>query len=519
MACQLLRWTRWSLAFAAAGAVIIMPGIAAHSSTRAPMAQAAGGASTRPAGAAAVPENPWLARSSWPLFHRNGYATASGDLPAIRAGEPVRFARLDNPEGGTAPWTVFPAPYSDGSQAVISNTQYGVIKFLMNGPEFKQVSYLDLPRGRWDFDWNVAALRNGEIVVSNISRNQFVLLRDARPDCPTCELEVARTITVPKSAGEITIHFSISYDGHILVLMEDSRIAAISLDTGQVVATHRLGDAATGYAYHNAFATDETGRIFITTQTAVTALDWNGSTFRKAWQAAYDFRGPGCEEPRRHSRLRERIRTIRGQRCTGTGTTPTLMGDAESGLVVMVDGHAPRNNLVAFWRGAIPADWQGIAGEDRRLAGRIALPLSTPEGEGHTAENSPAVLGQAVFVAQWAGFNPDCTPPKGVQRVDWDASARRFRLVWANPDAHFNGIPTASASTGLVYGSGRADGCTYAYRGLDIATGKIMLDVPLGKDDGFTDQGNQQAIADDGSIVVGVRKGTLRLHAARGAQR
>lgn len=464
----------------------------------------------------AVPDHPHLARSSWPLFHRNAYATASGDLPALRAGDQVRAARLDNPEGGTAPWTVFPAPYADGSQAVISNTQNGVVKFLMKGPEFRQVSYLDLPRGRWDFDWNVAALRSGEILVSNISRNQFVLLRDARPDCPSCALAVARTITVPKSVGEITIHFSVSYDGHILVLMEGNRIAAIALATGKVVAVHPLRD---GFAYHNAFAHDETGRIFITTQQGLSALRWDGRTFRTEWQAPYDFRGPGCSEPRRQSRLRERWKTLRGQRCSGTGTTPTLMGDAQRGLVVMVDGHAPQNNLVAFWRGTIPADWRGIPGQDRRLAGRIALPLSTPEGEGHTAENSPAVLGNAVFVAQWAGFNPDCTPPKGVQRIDWDPAARTFRLVWANPKAHFNGIPSASARTGLVYGTGRGEGCTYAYRGLDLATGQIRLDVPLGDGDEWTDQGNQQAIADDGSIVVGVRRGTMRLYAERSAAR
>ena len=464
----------------------------------------------------AVPDNPWLARSSWPLFHRDTYATAAGNLASLRAGDEVRAARLPNPDGGTAPWTVFPEPYGDGSQAVISNTQYGVVKFLMQGPAFRQVSYLKLPRGRWDFDWNVAALRNGEILVTNISRNQFVLLRDARPDCPSCELVIARTITVPKSAGDITIHFSVSHDGHILVLMEGNRIGAISLTTGEVVAVHPLGD---GFAYHNAFAHDETGRIYITTQKALTALRWDGRTFRTEWQAPYDFRGPGCSEPRRQSRLRERLKTIRGQRCTGTGTTPTLLGDAQSGLVVMVDGHAPANNLVAFWRGAIPADWRGIPGQDRRLAGRIALPLSTPEGEGHTAENSPAVLGNAVFVAQWAGFNPDCTPPKGVQRVDWDPSARAFRLVWANPEAHFNGIPTASSRTGLVYGTGRGEGCTHAYRGLDIATGRIALDVPLGEGKEWTDQGNQQAIADDGSIVVGVREGTMRLRAEWSAAR
>lgn len=459
-----------------------------------------------------VPDNTILADSTWPLFHRNGYAQASGDLDSLRPGDRIGFQRIDNPQGGTAPWTVFPAPYSDGSQAVITNTQFGVVKWLMNGPDLEQASYLDLPRGRWDFDWNVAALANGEVAVTSISRNTIYLLRDERADCPRCELVISRTIEVPRSVGELTIHFTVSYDGHILILMEDNKIAAISLASGEVAAVHSLGSGGSGYSYHNAFATDETGRIFISSQQGVTAIDWDGRTFRTAWEVAYDSRGPGCREPRRSSRLRERLRTIRGKTCTGTGTTPTLIGTPEDGLVVMVDGHAPKNNLVAFWRGAIPADWQGILGEGRRLAGRIALPLSTPEGEGHTAENSPATLGNAIFIAQWAGFNPDCSPPRGVQRVDWNAEARRLELVWANPDIHFNGIPTASSATGLVYGSGRGTGCTYAYRGLDIATGALRLDVPLGEDDGFTDQGNQQAIANDGSIVVGVRKGTLRLY-------
>ncbi|MEM1261408.1 MAG: hypothetical protein AAGH76_03350 [Pseudomonadota bacterium] len=178
----------------------------------------------------------------------------------------------------------------------------------------------------------------------------------------------------------------------------------------------------------------------------------------------------------------------------------------------MVDGHAPDNNLVAFWRGDIPDDWSGLSDEDRRLAGRMALPLSTPQGEGYTAENSPAVLGHSVFVAQWAGFKPDCSPPKGVQRVDWLADERRFDLVWANPSVHFNGIPTASSATGLVYGLGRGNGCTFSYRGLDIDTGAIALDIPLDDDKAYTDQGNQQTIAADGSIIVGVRRGQLRLH-------
>ncbi|MEM8984082.1 MAG: hypothetical protein AAGC71_13710 [Pseudomonadota bacterium] len=467
------------------------------------------------ASAQQAPANPFLADSTWPLFHRNNYAQAAGYLPALQPGDAIGFQRLENPKGGTSPWTVVGPPYTDGSQAAFGSVQKGVVKWLLQGERFEQISYVPLPRGRFDFDWYVTVLASGEIVTTNIKENALYVLRDERPDCPRCELVVDRKIEVPQSVGKLTIHFSVSYDGHIIILLEDNKIAAISPLTGDVVATGRLGSAGAGYSYHNAFAIDENNRLYISSQQGVIALDWTGAQFATAWEAAYDFRGPGCKEPRRPSRFRERLRAIRGKNCTGTGTTASLIGTPESGVVVMVDGHAPNNSLVAFWRGAIPRNWDGLPGEDRRLAGRIALPLSTPDGEGYTAENSPAVLGHSVFIAQWAGFNPDCSPPKGVQRVDWLESERRFALVWANPSVHFNGIPTASSATGLVYGTGRGDGCTYAYRGLDIDSGELRLDVPLNDDKAFTDQGNQQTIAADGSIIVGVRKGQLRLYRQR----
>lgn len=468
--------------------------------------------STGSVNASMVPSNAYLADSSWPLFHRNSYAQASGDLDAVSNSHLLGFQRIDNPERGTAPWTVFLAPYSDGSQAAISNTQKGVVKWLLHGESFSQVSYRRLARKRMDFDWNVAALASGEIVVTSISDNRFYLLADERPDCPHCELEVKRIFEMPQSVGQLTIHFTISYDGHILVLLEGNQIAAVSLADGAVVAKSAIGKSGNGYSYHNAFATDESGRIFISSQQGVSAIDWDGTSFIPAWEASYDFRGPGCREPRRESRIRERLKTIRGKKCTGTGTTPSLIGSAKKGLVVMVDGHSPRNNLVGFWRNEMPAGWRGKAGQHRRFADRIPLPNSTPDGEGHSAENSPAVIGNSVFVAQWAGFRPDCTPPKGVQRVNWSPTAHEFELAWVNGDVHFNGIPTVSSKTGLVYGTGRGVGCTYAYTGVDMDTGEVRFSLPLGDDDAFTDQGNQQAVANDGSIVVGVRRGTLRVY-------
>ncbi len=467
--------------------------------------------------------HPYLADSGWPIFHQSTQAQASGDFEAPRQNSRLRTQFDRNAPGGTSPWTVLAEAYSNGSQAAIGSTRQGIVKRLIDGESFDQVSFLPLPRQRLDFDWNLLVLQTGEIVSTSRRENTFYLVGDTSTDCPSCELEVKRTIVIPEEIGQMTIHFTLSYDGHLMVLLENNRIAAVSLDTGEVVAVHDLAVSDESVSFHNAFPMDESGRLYISSQTAISAIDWREGRFQTAWSAEYDFRGPGCQsdEPssprrfsRRRTRFREALRVARGERCTGSGTTPSLIGSPETGVVVAVDGHAPQNRLVAFWRGAIPSDWQGLPGEERRVAAVLALPHSTPEGAGFTAENSPAVLNNSVFVAQWAGLTPGCDPVSGVQRVDWDPNARRFGLVWANEAVHFNGIPTASTRTNLVYGSGRV-GCSYHYRGLDIETGEVLLDQRLGRDARYLDQGNQHTVAKDGSILYSSRRGIVRLRQAQ----
>lgn len=279
------------------------------------------------------------------------------------------------------------APYRGGGQAAFGTTQTGVVKWLLDGDRFDQVSFVPLPRNRLDFDWNIAVLRTGEIVVTSKRDNAFYMLADERPDCPRCQLRITRRIDVPRTVGDLSTHFSVSYDGHLIALVENNKLAAISLATGAVVDAFDLQLTGSDYGQHNAFAIDETGRVYLMTQEAVTALDWNGRRFVRAWRTPYDFRGRGCRPERQTRRFREILSVARGQRCTGSGTTPTLIGSPQDGVLVVVDGHAPKNNLVAFWRDRIPSDWTGLPGQDRRVAGRLELPLSTPEGEGFTAEN------------------------------------------------------------------------------------------------------------------------------------
>jgi hypothetical protein len=462
------------------------------------------------------PVNPALGESPWPIFHRNSYAQASGALPALGPQDRVNAEFLPSAPGGTSPWTVLLPVYADGRQAAIGSTRQGVVKHVIDGGRLSQVSYLPLPRKRFGFDWNLAVLRDGAIVTTATQENAFYLVGDSEANCANCPLVVKRRIVVPREVGDITVQFNIAYDGTLISLLDKNRVAAISLKTGAVLAVQDLPIASNDVSFHNAFPIDETGRIFLASQGAVTALDWRDNTLRVAWNAPYDFRGPGCEGRRDRGPLGEAIAVARGQKCTGTGTTPTLIGDAKTGVVVLVDGHAPQNRLVAFWRDEIPANAPGVAGHDRRVASVAALPYSTPEGAGFTAENSPAAVGNRIFIAQWAGFSPKCNAPRGVQRVDWLPDQQKLALVWANPNAHFNGVPTASSSTGLVYGAGYAgSNCDFRYRGLDIATGEIRLDTPLADSRDFVDQGNQHTIAADGSIMYATANGLVRLSKVR----
>jgi hypothetical protein len=457
------------------------------------------------------PINPALADSTWPIFHRNSYAQASGNLGALTPQDRIEIQFASSASGGTSPWTVLLPPYSDSRQAAIGSTRLGVVKHVFDAQQLMRVSYLPLPRQRFNFDWNLAVLRDSSIVTTVRQENAFYLVGDSAPNCPDCQLVVKRKIAVPVDVGKITVQFTIAYDGTLLSLLEGNRLAAISLTSGAVLSAVDLPITSDDVSYHNAFPIDETGRLFLASQTALTAIDWRGGALRVAWSAPYDFRGPGCEGRRGGTALREAIAVATGQKCTGTGTTPTLIGNAKDGVVVLVDGHAPQNRLVAFWRDEIPVSASALPGLDRRVASVLAPLLSTPERGGFTAENSPAAIGNSVFVAQWAGFFPRCDAPRGVQRVDWLPAQSALTLVWANPDAHFNGVPSASSLTNLVYGAGLGNGCEYRYRGLDIATGAIALDLSLPQSRDYLDQGNQHTIAADGSIFYASANGLVRL--------
>lgn len=465
-----------------------------------------------------------LANSTWPIFHANTNATAAspnrgpGDIQSAQIVSALTDQSRRRPN--VSPWTVVAEPYPDGSQAVITTPNDGLAKYLLTDGTIEPVDFLSLDRQFFDFDWGILLLNNRLGIATEQKNNQFILFGDASNN-PQSSLEVKARILIDESRyGKISAHFSLAPDGHLIALTDANLLIAIDLTRQSVIASTEL-PAGSGNSFHNSFPIDETGRIYLSAQTLMAAIDWNGQTFQMAWTAAYDMRGPGCEDkPNRLSAREEAIAVARGELCTGSGTTPTLLGDRNTGVVVIVDGHAPRNNLVAFWRDQPPANWQALSNPvhpDQRLnsqvAGVLALPLSTPEGDGYTAENSPAALGNAIIVAQWAGFRPRLDSPRGVQRVDWNPFTQQLELIWTNPEIHFNGVPTIACTESNLcrtYGMGRY-GRTYEYTSLDLATGVETGRVNLGRQQNVLDQGNNHAVAADGSIIYSGRFSMVRV--------
>lgn len=461
---------------------------------------------------------PYLARSNWPIFHADTRATAAspkvgpGDVRRAQIVRALTSRRVLPPS--VSPWTVMAAPYSDGSQAVFTTPMDGVAKYLLDRNGLRPVAFLPLERSRLGFDWGIVLRADGTGVVTERQHNRFVIFGDASAG-PLSPIRIVRRIPIDRERyGAIGAHFTLAPDGHLVALTDANRLIAVDLESGRVVANHRLENV--GLAGHNSFPIDEAGRIFLAVQTAMIAVDWTGTRFVEAWRAPYDMRGPGCEQvPRDRPILREKIAVARGETCTGSGTTPTVLGDAQNGIVVIVDGHAPANNLVAFWRDGPPRGWTPLPDPtapgrklDARVAGVLALPHSTPLGAGFSAENSPAALGNAIVIAQWAGFSPKPDGPRGVQRVDWNPQERRLELRWANPDVHFNGVPTIACQQGRscrTYGMGVGRD-QYRYVSLDFETGKETGAIALGTSDDILDQGNSHAVANDGSIVYSGRR-------------
>jgi len=286
------------------------------------------------------------------------------------------------------------------------------------------------------------------------------------------------------------IGMNMTYDG-MLVIGSASAIAVIDREFRQKPYVHRIGP---DQLMSNSVSVDDANGIYVATGSFTPKADgilrklvWTGTRLSDAeadgaWSSHYE----GGNWPP----------AVKAG--TGTGATPTLMGFGQDNdrLVVLTDGN-DRMKLVAFWRDAIPADFQQIPGtKSRRIAGQLQVTAGQPEGVRWVqSEQSVVVNGYGAFVinnviangqpdkmVDALAIGPVIKPPQGAERFEWDTAARRWRSIWTRSDAvSISMVPVASEPSRQVFINGYSQADGWEVTGLDWDTGKTVHRTIFGK--------------------------------------
>ncbi|AZL60186.1 hypothetical protein EI545_15930 [Tabrizicola piscis] len=287
------------------------------------------------------------------------------------------------------------------------------------------------------------------------------------------------------------VGMNMTYDGHVVVgALNGVSVIDAALTKGQFVSFGDDNQMAT-----NSLAVDAGGGIYVATGSktprrpgVMRKLVWTGERLSAdpvdgAWTAEYD----GGDWPP----------AIKAG--TGTGSTPTLMGfgEGEDKLVLITDG-SNRMKLVAFWRDEIPTDARAVEGA---LSPRIAHQIPVRAGISEErpwlqSEQTIIVLGTGAFVVNnlieeghpdriidVLTVGPVHAPPRGVEKIVWNQTDRRFYSAWARGDVvSVSMVPLASSGAGAVFVNGYSPEDGWEVTGLDWETGKTVARTIFGQD-------------------------------------
>ena len=358
------------------------------------------------------PRNPYLADSTYPVAHGYGdFTTVAGPIGPGRQLRPTEIVwKGVGPINGYAP--TFSNPYPNGKRvlwvggydriskldgdtfAVLTtyglgdNTYFGAEEierhiYTMDHMSDKDVALYEQKLWRNPYRYVQSAYRmvsaENELYIPHRSADGSVALRvygDAEAGNPASDIVLKREWKVPTELSRATImSVSMTHDGWVVMVTQDGVLAVLSRDFSKVNALKlpRKGEEPADSNFFNAFVrngltVDDKGGIYVVTRDYMDRAQWTGEKLSLdeadgAWVAPYP-----------------------NELGVGSGTTPTPMGwgPNEDHLVVVADG-TRGNQLLAFWRDAIPADWKGLPGYDRRVAGHLR---GVAEGSGPGGERS-----------------------------------------------------------------------------------------------------------------------------------
>jgi hypothetical protein len=313
-------------------------------------------------------------------------------------------------------------------------------------------------------------------VIPTTTRHVYVV---GQTPGPGFELVADHDLSEALPSGDAIISVLPDWRGRIWFASIEGRVGWIGRREG-AVTMRELGEGIT-----NSFAVDESGGVFIVTDTALYRLQAGGGEVEVAWRRRY--RDSGIHKP--------------GQSDAGSGTTPTLVGRRG---VAITDNADPMN--VAIYR-------RGAASRGRLLCRE---PLF--ERGASATDQSLIAAGRALIAENNYGYtgplstNGGGVTTPGLQRVDFRRG--RCETVWRSEEIAPSVVPKASLGAGLVYTYTKPqtadDTDAWYFTALDFRTGETVFKRLAGTGFGYNNNFAPVTIGPDGAAYVGVLGGLTR---------
>lgn len=510
--------------------------------------------------------NPYLANTTYATVHSgSGYGCFSSVAGPRDVRRPLKESEIVWRPTELASWAVnYSNPYPDGRRVAwtgggkvlfkfdadtlepLASLQVREGKYLSAGEVASYVDKLDGLNGKEYYKlavdtllpemggaasfYKVISNENEVYLLVNDVVNKKTFLRvygDAIKDDPASPIELKREWILPKVADVEPFGFSVnmSYDGRVIVMTRDGTVFSVSRDFKdfEYLVVPGGGKKAEGMSnsfVRNAPAIDPDGGIYVVTHTDMHRVQWTGGKLSLApqdgaWSAPY----------------------AGGK--VGSGTSSGLMGwgGKEDKLVIIGDGRPEgKMHLLAFWRDKIPADWKGIRGQDRRVAGMAPVDYGKYTPRHATVENAVAIKGYGVYVTNDAAATPITSAeydgsfegrwlagyfavtkdpkyvPRGGMKYVWNSKTKKFNLGWTTDRSFVTSVPVVDIANTL-YGIGWRDG-VFTLEAVDWESGKSRFFYNLGKGNRFNVMGSSLSIAPNGALDCPCNAGVgfVRIH-------
>lgn len=417
-----------------------------------------GGDGAPPILAFTPPHNPYLAPTTWPIFHRDSYAQHSSELRAVEGRGQVDFAIV--PTQGVPIFTLFDT--NGDIVVVVKNLTGGQLAKIDH--ETLTVLETQSLTGNGVFGGAYGYLDANSHAVVGIGQSVQRWDPATTPMTQLQNVDLAGDL----AAGEALAAVSVSYDGFIFFAGDMGTFGVLpeSLASGTIDTVTFPGESIS-----NGFTVDEEGGIYLVSSQKLRRLAWNGSALSVAWEYAV---GEPYTTPRP------------GRLGTGSGTTPSLIMDD---MVTITDDEQSMNLRVV--RRGLDADLGG--------APREVCNVPVFDGDA-TTDNAIVVAGRTLIVEQ------NLEGHSGVAR--FDVSDTGCRRTWVAEDVHAPScVPTLSVPSKLVYVFTQTPDEDWGLTALEVDTGRVRFTEIVGNGIAFDNRYAAMTIGPDERVYVGLISG------------